>query len=168
MSHTDLGCTNLEFDINCSYYSHDLKESLNKRVGNFLVFIQILLGSSVMAEIWNPVVVGFLIAAIGAAQSAFKFGDAAAESRASRIAYSRLCDRIRGNDEDPEIFHDTQEKYDEEFSKEPHVSSSYSKVGQQCAYIKLGCKDRVNLTWWHKTLATLGGATQIFEGKRSK
>ena len=167
MSQEKLGYTDLEFNINCSYYSHDLKESLNGRVSNILVFLQILLGSSVMGKIGSPSVVGFLIAALAAMQSAFKFSDAAAVSRSSRIAYSRLRDRIRGNDENPEIFHDIQEKYDEEFSKEHHVSSSYSKVGQQCAYIKLGCKDRVELTWWHKTLAILGGATQIFEGKRS-
>lgn len=120
-----------------------------------------------MGKIWSPFWAGLLIAGIAAVQSAFKFGDAAAASRSSRIAYSKLRDRIRGKDDDPEIFFDIQDKYDEAFSIEPHVSASYSKVGQQCAYIKLGCQDRVKLTRWHKILAFLGGATQIFEDKRS-
>ena len=165
MSQAEAPTTQLELSINCSYFSHDLKESVNRRVFTILVFFQLLLGSAVMGKAFNPIILGLLIAVISAAQAAFKFSDAAAKNRASKIGYSKLRDLIHGNDDDFKIFCDVQERYNDELSREAHISSTYSMIGQQCAYIKLGWKDRVTLTKWHKFIAFFGGTTQIFENK---
>lgn len=74
-------------------YSHHLEKMfsvINGRIDKCLSFLLFLLGSSVIAGLGYPVMIGLLIAGISAIKMAFHFEAAAEHSRKQAAAYLRL------------------------------------------------------------------------------
>lgn len=78
------------------YYSHLLHRPfgiLAGRIDKSMTFILLLLGSSVMASIGDPVAVGFIIATIASMQTAFKPAALSESARMQSIKYLNLFAR---------------------------------------------------------------------------
>ena len=152
----------LEIDINTTYYAHDIKSRIFRHLGLLFAFGQLLLGSAIMTKIFNPTFLGFCIAFIGALQATIKPASEEAASRVFKLEMNELADEIHGSGENSEVFWAVYSAFNTASKKEPDISNTVLMIAQQCAHIKLGIKQRVHLNIWQKALAVFAGVTQIF------
>lgn len=85
-----------------SHYFEKMFSVLTDRIDKFLSLMLLLLGSSAMADITNPVIVGMLVAAISALQLIYQFGKSSEHSKKQAAAYQKLfsvADTIDSDDE---------------------------------------------------------------------
>ena len=136
MSQEEHAITDLEVEINTTYYAQDIGEILCRRINTALICLQFLLGSSVIAKTEHTFLVGLSIAAISAIQAACKFSDKAAKHRECRLIYSRLVNEI-GLADDRAAYDAVEEKHFAAEVNEPQVSHRTLVIAQHCAHQKL-------------------------------
>ncbi|HDL6888161.1 TPA: hypothetical protein PXL93_004165 [Yersinia enterocolitica] len=84
----------VRFEVTYSYYLEKLTEIFNRRLEKLLLFIQFLLGGTVITGLGLDLLLGFLIAVIAGIQFAFKPGEMAGSARQQSQRYSVLLDEF--------------------------------------------------------------------------
>ncbi|CRL44572.1 hypothetical protein SGGMMB4_01740 [Sodalis glossinidius str. 'morsitans'] len=104
---------NTIYAIYYSYVLHRIFSVITGRIDKVLTFCLLLLGSSVMASIGNPLFTGLCIATIAAVQNAFKFGAECESSRVQALRYVSLYTNVEDYD-DKELLsqHSSIQKHD--------------------------------------------------------
>lgn len=81
-----------EFALYTSYNVEKLTETFNARADRLCTFLLILLGSAVLADIFNTTVVGLIVTSLAAIQFVYRFGEAAGNARTQKLRYASLLD----------------------------------------------------------------------------
>ncbi|MFP3014482.1 MAG: hypothetical protein ACEY29_02370 [Arsenophonus sp.] len=84
----------VKFKVNYSMYLAEMTEIFNRRINQFLTFLQILLGASVFGNIQYGWLLGFFISSISAIQLTIKFGEIAGNSKSQVRIYRMLANEL--------------------------------------------------------------------------
>lgn len=159
MSQEGHAVTALEIEINTTYYAQDINEALNRRINTVLTCMQFLLGSSVMAQVGWPFLVGLMIAGISALQAACKFSEKSSKSRECRLTYSKLVNAISLAD-DREAYDAVEREHHAAEVNEPQVSHRLLLIAQHCAHQKLDQEPpKLSFSLFQKTIAAFVGVS---------
>jgi hypothetical protein len=142
----------LKLTAHYSYYLEVMTGTLNQRIDRFLCFCQFLLGASVFADSAYGWLIGFLIAAISAAQLAYKPGAAAGHAKLQAHRYKMLCDTLDKLDHD-----EAQAQLHKIEENDSQINTLLCNPARLRACIALGFKKDATLTSREKLAACLGG-----------
>ena len=142
----------LKLTVHYGYYLEVMTSTLNQRLDRFLCFCQFLLGASVFADSAFGWLIGFLIAAISAAQLACKPGAAAGHARLQAQRYRVLCDDLETLD------HATAQARLHDIEKnDSTVNTLLCNPARLRACIALGFRKDASLTRKERLTAWMGG-----------
>lgn len=159
MGQEEHGITDLEVEINTTYYAQDIGEILCRRINMTLICLQFLLGSSVIAKTEHTFLVGLSIAAISAIQAACKFSDKTAKHRECRLIYSRIVNEV-GLANDRAAYDAVEEKHFAAEVNEPQVSHRVLILAQHCAHQKLYRKsEKMKFSFTQRLTAFFAGVS---------
>ncbi|HBY9743091.1 Uncharacterised protein [Klebsiella pneumoniae] len=142
----------LRLTVHYGYYLEVMTSTLNQRLDRFLCFCQFLLGASVFADSTFGWLIGFLIAAISAAQLAYKPGAAAGHAKLQAQRYKILCDELNTLDSAA-----AQAKLHDIEENDSPINTLLCNPARLRACIALGFQKDAVLTGKERLVACLGG-----------
>ncbi|MFJ1217519.1 hypothetical protein ACVSTU_21080 [Yersinia enterocolitica] len=90
----------VRFRIYVSWYIELFSSTFYCRIERLCLFLQLLLGSAVIGELWNPQLAGFFVVLITCYQFAWKPGTVGDNATRQASFYSALIDELSGLDND--------------------------------------------------------------------
>lgn len=82
------------FRLHYNYHQEHMTESFNRRVFNFVSFIQVVMGGTIMADYTKGLIPGLVITLLSAYMFIYKPGEAASKARQQSKRYERLINRL--------------------------------------------------------------------------
>ncbi|WP_133624049.1 hypothetical protein [Erwinia sp. LJJL01] len=82
------------FQLHYSYYLEHMTEGFNRRVFNFVSFVQVVMGGTIMADFTKGLIPGLVITLLSAFMFVYKPGEIASKAKQQSKRYERLINRL--------------------------------------------------------------------------